>query len=368
MNNTNQSLPSIFNRQPDTQFQQLTNLIEAARVEKEGSKQYAIAAKGIKFVDNGGNLAIDSADVRVQPGRPLTHYSLMQASRMAKLDTDVIRRLFVLNRRDLAIENLNVLFPRDYAEMKMLLLDPQQRVRALNGGDYSRLWDHDMFAAVDSLLVKNGFVPAVSTRGTGSLLSPGQAALFRGDQTSFGFFFSNDQEMKDYLGGMQQGIMVWNSEVGARSFGYNTFYFRQDSGTFLVGDIRNDKLNRFVHRGNIHKGFREFLMVLAEASEDVNSRREADLQTFQSADQTPFAASDDEAIERLNKMFDMTIGQAQAVVKAARLPENGGSTLPHLTVWQVSLGIAWESAQTSRAESMVDDSMMATKVLRRCVK
>jgi len=335
-----------------------------------GSKERAVETNEIEFAELGNSvgIALTSENTGDIPNPyALTHYSMMQACRMAKLDTDVVRRLQFHGRNDLAIDNLNTLFPNAMGEFKIMLLDPNKRIRALNGQDYSRLWDYTMFSEVNKCLIPAGFVPAVARKGCGALLGAGRTALFRGDQTSFGFFFTDDiQQMDDQLGGLRQGIMIWNSEVGARSFGFSTFYFREQSGTFLMWDRKTENRKRFIHRGNIARGFREYISVIREAARTAGGSRQEDLTTFNTAANTQFANTFDEAVEKLNKLFDMPKTQAEAVVKASLLPENASG--PEYSVWRISLGISWEAAQTSRAESMVDEGANAGKVIRRMVK
>ena len=365
MNNMTEQLPTIFQRSPDRQFDAMDKLLETAKNDMSTSIEKAVDSSTLEFKDLNNSIGLSSSTMGTEPF-PLLHYSMMQACRMAKLDSDVVRRLQFHGRNDLAIDNLNTLFPNSLGDIKIMLLDGKKNIRALNGADYSRLWDYEMFNQVNQCLIPNGFIPAVAVHGCGALLAPGRTALFRGDQTSFGFFFTDEKEVNDNLGGLRQGLMVWNSEVGARSFGFSTFYFRQDSGTFLIWDVQGEKRKRFVHRGNIRKGFREYMSVIREFSRDANTRREEDLATFNNAANTPFAASNDEAVEKLNKLFDMPKSYAEAVVKASYLPQNASG--PVLSVWRISLGIAYEAAQTSRAENMVDDSSVATRVIRRMVK
>lgn len=370
MNNTTEQLPSIFNRAPDAQFDVMDKLLETAKHDMETSKERAIETNTIEFAELAGTvgMAITTENTGEVPNPyPLTHYSMMQVCRMAKLDTDVVRRLQFHGRNDLAIDNLNTLFPNATGDFKIMLLDSNKRIRALNGADYSRLWDYEMFDQINKILIPNGFVPAVARMGCGQLLRPGRTALFRGDQTSFGFFFTDDiVKQDDQLGGMRQGIMIWNSEVGARSFGFSTFYFREQSGTFVLWDRNREERKRFVHRGNIARGFREYLITVRNAAHAAGGRRHEDMATFQTASNTPFASNFDEAVEKLNKLFDMPKAQAEAVVKASLLPQNASGA--EYSVWRISLGISWEAAQTSRAENMVDDSAVGSKVIRRMGK
>lgn len=364
MSTNTQQLPNIFNREPDVQYQQMENLLDSAKSDMNASKEVVCKTANINFVDIAGSIGMSLKHNQSEnTDHALLHYSMMQVCRMARIDIDIIRRLRQRYRNDLAIDNLNTLFARSSDDHKIILLDENRNVRAVNGADYSRLWDYQIFDAVHKCLIPAGFRPANLVNGCGSLVGANRTALFRGDQTSFGFFFTNSVRHESPLGSMRQGMMIWNSEVGARSFGYSNFYFREESGTFLFWDSAQKNRKRFVHRGDITKGFGEYMKIVKSASNIATSSVEEDFAIFNNASTTPFAKTDDEAIEKLNKLFDMNKDHAIAVIKASRLPQNRSGN--DLSVWRISLGIAYEASITSRAESMVDDSILATKVLRR---
>jgi hypothetical protein len=364
MSTETQQLPNIFNRSPDTQYQEMDNLLDSAKFDMGASKEVICKTSDINFIDIAGSIGLSIKPAKADStDHALSHYSMMQTCRMARIDVDIIRRLRQRNRNDLAIDNLNTLFARASDDHKIILLDEHRNVRAVNGADYSRLWDYQIFDAVHKCLIPAGFRPASLVNGCGLLVKNNGTALFRGDQTSFGFFFTNSVRHETPLGSMRQGMMIWNSEVGARSFGYSNFYFREESGTFLFWDSAQKNRKRFVHRGDITKGFGEYMKIVKSASNIATSSFDEDFAIFNNASITPFAKTDDEAIEKLNKLFDMNKDHAIAVIKASRLPQNCSGN--DLSVWRISLGIAYEASMTSRAESMVDDSILATKIIRR---
>ena len=87
---------------------------------------------------------------------------------------------------------------------------------------------------------------------------------------------------------------------------------------------------------------------------------------FETASTTSFAPDDNAAIEKLNKNYKMSASSARAAIMAAKKTQNSYG-LP-LSVWNVALGIVWEAGQTGRAESLVDESMVATKMMRAILK
>ncbi len=370
----------LFKRPADRRHKGMEDLLEKSSEEMGTSNEVRIKSGDIMFLYDHA-----TSSFRIQiaglNSYPLTHFSLSQVAKMARIPISMLSRLHVKDRQDLMVDNINTLFPTEDVEDKLVLIRDfvndegitvHSLARAVNGAAYSRLWDYEVFNEIDKHLIPLGFSPDIPKEALihrNNLLGGYLPALFRGDQTSFGFFFAkadpSAETQDDGLGNLHQGIMVWNSEVGARSFGYSFFYFQKDSGTILVWNPIGQKRKRFVHRGNIHKAFSEYVGTVKQAAQNMETGRINDLALFGKAAVTPFASDDIEAVQKLNKMFDIPKPQAQAIIQASYLPENSSGNV--LSVWRIANGITWEATWTGRAESLVDDATIAMKVIRRLV-
>lgn len=373
-----QSVSDIFSRPADSNYDSMEALLETAKEEMNQSRILKVNGSDIAFSasDGGFNIKIDG-----QHPLPLTNYSLTQVAKMAKIPSVVLERLHQKDCDDLVVDNLDILFPNKRSETKFVLVRDRfddignidSVARAINGGQYARLWDYEMFIEMEDFLVGETFTPELPEHQAGAmrnaLMHGLSSGLFRGDQCSFGFFFAKDELEGDSedLGGLKPGMMVWNSEVGARSFGFHTFYYHEKSGSIIIWTPANHKRKRFVHRGNnIRRAFKEYVSTLEDVAKNFQTRYTDDLVTFNLAARTPFAADDNAAIERLNKSFKMSASNARAAIIAAKKTQNSYG-FP-LSIWNVALGIAWEAGQTSRAESLVDDTMVATRMMRVLLK
>jgi hypothetical protein len=373
MNSTTESTTDVFSRPADDNFNSMQQLLEVA--EKEMNESRTIRAKGsdITFSADEGGIFINLTG---HAPLPLTNYSLGQIASMAKIPTPMLERLHNKDRDDLIVQNLDTLFHNSHSETKFVLVrddfsdpyDITSTARAVNGGAYSRLWDFEVFSEIEDFLIEQDFTPSLPpmhfSAMRNSLMHGLDTGLFRGDQCSFGFFFAKNNLPGDtaLLGGLKPGMMVWNSEVGARSFGFHTFYYHEASGSIIIWTPANHKRKRFVHRGDITKAFKEYVHTLDDVATNFESRYISDINTFELAAATSFAASPDEAAERLNKEYKMSANNAKAVVVAASHSQNSYGL--HLSVWNIALAIAWEAGITGRAESLVDSTLVATKLLR----
>ena len=260
-----QSVADVFRRPADSNFDSMQSILDVAEEEMNQSRTIKVNGSDISFSTIDGQFYID---VEGQTPLPLTNYSMTQVAGMAKIQTVMLERLHKEGRDDLVVDNLITLFPNRRAETKFILIrDHFDSVggidsvgRAVNGGAYGRLWDYEVLSEMVDLLMTRGFTPMLpeiaSEAMRNGLMYGLNTGLFRGDQCSFGFFFVTDElegDSKD-LGGLIPGMMVWNSEVGARSFGYHTFYYHEESGSIIIWTPSNHKRKRFVHRGNIQKG------------------------------------------------------------------------------------------------------------------
>lgn len=373
-----QSIANVFARPSDANHDSMQDLLDAAEQEMDQSRTVKTTSDKITFAASGGRFSM-STDGHV--GLPLTSYSMTQAAGMAKIQTHTLERLHQRGRDDLVVDNLNTLFSNVSGHEKHILVrdrydedgtDIESVARAINGGAYSRLWDFQVFTEMQDFLLPRGFTPQLPALRSNAMRSGFMnglnTGLFRGDQCSFGFFFVN-QDMQGYtksLGGLKPGMMVWNSEVGARSFGYHTFYYHEMSGSILIWTPAKHGRKRFVHRGDINKAFKEYVTTLEDVADNFQPRFLDDIEQFEIAAVTPYAADEGAAIQRLNKELKMSANDAKAAIEATKLPQNKFGTT--LSVWNVALGIAWEAGQTGRAESLVDNSLVATKMMRSILK
>lgn len=377
MNVITQSVADVFRRPADANYDSMDSLLAVAEEEMDQSREIKVQGQDIRFAASGGRFNIN---VDGQTALPLTNFSMTQCAGMAKIQTHMLERLHQRERDDLVVDNLNTLFPNERGKDKFILVrdrfDDEIRIdsvaRAVNGGAYSRLWDFQVFSEMQDFLLPRGFTPMLpkirSEAMRSGLMHNLNTGLFRGDQCSFGFFFTEkdlEGDSKD-LGGLVPGMMVWNSEVGARSFGYHTFYYHEASGSIIIWTPANQRRKRFVHRGNIMKAFKEYVATLEDVSDNFQGRFTDDLVTFNAASMTPYAPDEGLAIQKLHKDLKMSTASAKAAVEAAKLRQNSYG-MP-LSIWNIALGIAWEAGQTGRAESMVDDTLVATKMMRSLLK
>ena len=100
-------------------------------------------------------------------------------------------------------------------------------LRCLVGPDYGRIYDHEVVRAVRELNADGRWrVPAASY----SVQNPKRATtLYASDRDVFIFLVDDQNPVSFEADGVKRnlfrGFMVWNSEVGSRTFGLTTFLY-----------------------------------------------------------------------------------------------------------------------------------------------
>ena len=331
----------LFRRPPEEQFGSFEELRAAAAEQRKRCREVECRERDVLFSESG---TIHLGDHAVQP----MHYSLGQLAAMARVPMGLLERLKPETRASV----LNQTFPRG-RKFKIGLADGDH-LRAVTSDRYERVWDDELYDVLDRWLLPSGFIPAVPTMGGGEGQKP---ALFRSDRDSFAFFYSTE-DPQDAFGGLRKGVVVFNSEVGAKSLGYSTFIFREVCGNFLIWGAEGVIEKRKRHTSTVRELFRSFDQELRTISNQVSPLEYA---VIEKAAQTPFVESGrpEDAAKRLHKEFGIPRDIVPEVLEAVRLPENPGDE----SVWSYVNAITSTAKLEPYAEGRVALAATAGELL-----
>ena len=342
----------LFTRAPEDHFESFEALRSGADAQKRRCATLDARDDRILFAEDGAHVHFGDATLR------LTHYALGQLAGMAKVPMPVLERL----DGDTRAKVMNRCFPRN-RRYRTALVDGG-RLRCVTSDRYERVWDADVYEQIDRWLLPNGFVPARPTINTDSrgtnVLGNTKPALFRSDRDSFSFFYGDKEPGDDGFGGLRKGVVVFNSEVGAKSFGFSTFYFREMCANFLIWDATGMTTRRARHTGAVKHVVREFREDLQEVGAVLTT---AELDAFEVARTTRFVpegpSEREDTVRRLVREFRLPESDALEVAELVRAPENPGE----FTVWGVVNGITSAAKASPYASERVDVSALAGTVL-----
>lgn len=135
-------------------------------------------------------------------------------------------------------------------------------LRALTSQRYERLWDSKVVEATMARLPDGWRNPVAFEKGErGSEVRP--SGLYASDRDVFLFLINGGDALdlgKD--GEAHRGIIVWNSEVGAASFGWMEFLFEEVCCNHIIWGASEVNMHRGVHIRGVQEVFNLYLQFL----------------------------------------------------------------------------------------------------------
>jgi len=340
---------NLFTRPPEEHFESFAAIRESAAAQRKRCREIEARDLNVLFGESGD---VYFGDQAVRP----THFSFGQLAAVAKVPMHVLERLEVPTRSSV----LNQCYERS-RRFRIGLCDGDS-LRAVTSDRYERIFDEELYDVVDRWLLPSGFVPAMPTMNTDAkgtnVLGNDKPALFRSDRDSFAFFYS-EKTPHDPYGGLRKGVMVFNSEVGAKSLGYATFLFRDVCSNFLVWGVGQYREKSARHVSTVLEVFKSFDQELRRISNEVTPEEMRVIEKAAMTDFTPGRDAED-AQDRLVQEFKVPAKYVGEIVEAALYPENPGD----LTVWGVANGLTWFARDLPYAEERVELSRIAGDLLR----
>ena len=339
---------NLFRRQPEEHFENFAAIRQNAAQQRARCREIEARDLNVLFGESGDVYLGDHA---VRP----THYSFSQLAAVARVPMAVLERLEVPTRASV----LNQTFERS-RRMRIGLADGDS-LRAVTSDRYERLWDEEVLDAVDRWLLPSGFIPAMPTMSTDAAGSNARGnskpALFRSDRDSFCFFMS-EETPRDAFGGLRKGLVVFNSEVGAKSLGFCTFLFRDMCANFLIWGASGVVERTARHTSAVRELFGEFDQVLRSIANQVSPLEYAQVEK---AARTEFVSGKDPVAvkSRLQQEFGVPVKHLDDVLEATFLPENVGE----FTTWGLANGITSVAKSLPYAAEGVELSRIAGQVL-----
>ncbi len=238
-------------------FRTLGAMREAAGAQKARCTEVEAKGAGVLFVAGADGLSVDLGGA--VGADSFTPWALRQVGSIAGVPSTVVDRLSPAT----AARVLNETWPREGEEggPRRFLLESGaaggSMLRAVVSQTYRRVWDADLLGEVERWLSPSGWEAAYPERNVAGPVEDRERALWRSDRDSFAFFHSARDMDKgsgtdwDGLGGMRRGLFVGNSEVGARSLSWGTFWFRALCCNFLVWNAQDVAVRRRRHTSGV---------------------------------------------------------------------------------------------------------------------
>ena len=251
----------LFKRSPDERFTSLEELARHCREEKRASQDRWHLPQQVRLQrmhDLVGVALGDDGDFQIND------WSFSQLCKLASVGKDTVNRL----SPDTAGRVLAETLPAGNKPLQVLTSD--DRVRSIHGASYTRLHNADLLQVVRE--TATDFTPPQQgcNGGTG---------LYCGEQDMFAFLIDPTGWTEIDGEAFAPGFFVWNSEVGRRSVGLQTFWFQAVCQNHIVWDAIEVVDFSRKHTTNVH----DALIAIRRGIDDLVAKRDARRDQFATA-------------------------------------------------------------------------------------
>jgi hypothetical protein len=330
----------LFRRTPDECFPSLQAIWEHCHKKKERSADHWHPPQNVRPQVQGGRLALTLGGHSSTEPYQMNSWSFAQLCRLANVSRDTVNQL----SSETACRVFEETIPS--AEKPLQILTTGDLVRSIHGVAYTWLWDVDLLTMLREFATD--FQPPHEATGGGT-------GLYAGEQDMFLFLIDPLGWTEINGEAFAPGFFCWNSEVGRRSVGVQTFWYQKVCANHLVWDAVEVVEFTRKHTANVHECFSEIRRIVEGLVEKRDKRKDAFAATIKKAVETTLGTKADDVIKLLGQ-HDITRSLAKQAVEIAK--EKGA-----LTVFAVVDALTRLSAKHAHAGDRAEADEKAGRLL-----
>lgn len=284
MQNLTRASRELFSRSDDECFESLSELSAHCRAKRERSQDrwHSPTVLGTEPVAGDGLMLTAGGDGAFL----MNDWSFSQLCKLSGVGKETVNRLSPETTSQVFAETL----PR--GQKPLQLFTEGENLRSIHGTSYTRLHDADLVSmlqefAVDFQPPQKGF--------------NGATGLYSGEQDLFCFLI--DPAGWTEIGGeaFAPGFFIWNSEVGRRSLGIQTFWFQAVCQNHIVWDAVDVFEFTRKHTANVHESLREIRRIIEALVAKRDERRDGFANVIQKAMESKLGNDAEDVMKVLTK-------------------------------------------------------------------
>jgi hypothetical protein len=297
MVNLTRASRELFSRTPDERFSSFDALLAHCHERRERSSEHWQLSQelAIQHTPAGLRMQLDDAET---PNLSLSDWSFSQLCKLCGVQKDTVNKL----TSETASRVFHDTLPQSRKPLQVYAA--AGTALAVHSSTYSRLFDAEVLEAVRE--AAPDFTPPPPGIG-------GATGLYAGEQDMFAFGIDPNGWVE--IGGenFAPGFFVWNSEVGRRSVGVQTFWYQEICQNHIVWDaIEVVELKRR-HIGNVQEALDDVRLATAQLVQKRDERRDSFASGIRQAMATPFG-EDAEEVHKLLAKHGVSSRLAEQVV------------------------------------------------------
>ena len=283
MTNLNRASRELYRRGPDESFQTLQELHDHCRKERQYSADAWQLPQTLlpEILDGDLSLKLEKG---TEAG--LTDWSFSQMCRLAGMSKETVNRF----RPETAVLAFRDTLPQGNKPVQ--LLTAGKTIRSVHGVSYTRLWNSELLETVRDVAVDFQPPQTAITGGTG---------LYCGEQDMFCFLIDPTGWVEIDSEAFAPGFFVWNSEVGRRSLGLQTFWFQKICQNHIVWDAVQVVEFTRKHTANVRDGLLEIRRHIETLVAKRDERRDKFAEVLKKAMHKRLGSDSEEVAKELTK-------------------------------------------------------------------
>jgi hypothetical protein len=277
MQNLTRASRELFSRTPDETFPSLEALHGHCLREQEESVDYWQSPDRLWTRPEGPDqLLLAGGEKEVYW---LNDWSFGQLCRLAGVSKDTVNRLAAETASRVFEETM----PRGSKPLQIYATG--QQARSIHGASYTRLYNSELLEVV--VQCADRFEPPPKGAGGGT-------GLYCGEQDLFLFLIDPNGWID--IGGEQfaPGMFLWNSEVGRRSLGIETFWYQAICANHIVWDAVEVIQYKRKHTANVHESLGDIRGIIQRLVAKRDARRDGFARVIKQAMETGLGDDADE--------------------------------------------------------------------------
>jgi len=281
MANLDKAHKELFKRQPDECYDSFEALHEECRERHRLSDELWQLPQKLMPEANG------SLRINLEDGTPcnLNDWSFSQLCGLCGVSRQTLNRL----QPTTAAQAIRDTLPSSSKPIQ--LLTNRGTTKAVHGVSYTRLWNDELLDVVADY--RSDFEPphrAFNGHGTG---------LYAGEQDLFAFMIDPNGWTEIGEEKFAPGFFVWNSEVGRRSLGIQTFWYQHICSNHIVWDAVEVVEFKRKHTTNVRDALGEIRSQIERLIERRDERQDRFADVVAKAMREPYGDDAEDTIKRL---------------------------------------------------------------------
>ena len=294
----------LFRRGPDECFDSLPALAQHCHTQKAQSTDRWLPPASLRpSVHNSNVLQMELGTDGVYK---MNDWSFTQLCHLAKVNRDTVNRL----SPDTAWRVFHETIPKGNKPLQLLTQD--NHIRSIHGVSYTRLFNSDLVTMLQEFATDFGPPQSAAFGGDTEKGGRGGTGLYAGEQDLFAFMIDPTGWAEIDGQAFAPGFFIWNSEVGKRSLGIETFWFQAVCQNHIVWDATEVVEFTRKHTASIHDSLAEMRRIIEQLVAKRDERRDGFATVMKKAMLTRLGNDADEVLKTL-----FQYGVARNVAKEA---------------------------------------------------